>query len=289
MSLSELGRSRGLEASARVLAADVRPATHRRGGGVRRSRPAPSCSSCGACGCSTVCRSRSTSTGCRCGSRRSSTELDFTHASLYDVLERAGHPAARADYELEARGAEAPEAELLGLAPARRSCSRRQSRSARTAGSWTSVARVPRRPLPVPGDADAPRSTEGESGNEESMLFAACWRSCWRSPSPRAAGRPGAEKPRRRRASRPRRQDQRLRRASARSRSTVISSEGSGGPHDALKELTKPFKAKYPNVTVKLTFRDFASWIKQAKLVASATTRRTSSRATRATSSTASW
>src|SRR4051794_8190930 len=49
----------------------------------------------------------------------------------------------------------------------------------------------------------------------------------------------------------------------------VISSEGSGGPREAIKTLTKQFEAKYPNVTVKLSFRDFASWIKQAKLVAS--------------------
>jgi raffinose/stachyose/melibiose transport system substrate-binding protein len=49
----------------------------------------------------------------------------------------------------------------------------------------------------------------------------------------------------------------------------VISAEGSGGPQDALKALSKSFEAKYPNVTVKLTFRDFSSWIKQAKLVAS--------------------
>ena len=56
---------------------------------------------------------------------------------------RSSAPAtrrARADYELEARGADAPEAELLGLAPGRRSCSRRRSRSARTAGSSTSAA-----------------------------------------------------------------------------------------------------------------------------------------------------
>jgi raffinose/stachyose/melibiose transport system substrate-binding protein len=50
---------------------------------------------------------------------------------------------------------------------------------------------------------------------------------------------------------------------------TVISAEGEGGPRDALKALSKSFEQKYPNVTVKLTFRDFSSWIKQAKLVAS--------------------
>ena len=44
-------------------------------------------------------------------------DTDFTTASLYDALERAGHPPGRADYELEARAADAAEAELLGLAP----------------------------------------------------------------------------------------------------------------------------------------------------------------------------
>src|SRR4051794_41416764 len=49
----------------------------------------------------------------------------------------------------------------------------------------------------------------------------------------------------------------------------VVSSEGSGGPREAIKTLTKQFEAKYPNVTVKVSFRDFSSWIKQAKLTAS--------------------
>jgi raffinose/stachyose/melibiose transport system substrate-binding protein len=48
----------------------------------------------------------------------------------------------------------------------------------------------------------------------------------------------------------------------------VISGEGSGGPRDALKQLTAQFEEKYPNVTVDLSFRDTASWFKQAKLVA---------------------
>src|SRR5215211_3594269 len=50
---------------------------------------------------------------------------------------------------------------------------------------------------------------------------------------------------------------------------TVISPEGSGGPQDALKALSKSFEEKYPNVTVDISFRDFAAWTKQAKLVAS--------------------
>jgi raffinose/stachyose/melibiose transport system substrate-binding protein len=49
----------------------------------------------------------------------------------------------------------------------------------------------------------------------------------------------------------------------------VISPEGSGGPQDALKALSKSFEEKYPNVTVDIKFRDFAAWTKQAKLVAS--------------------
>jgi len=48
----------------------------------------------------------------------------------------------------------------------------------------------------------------------------------------------------------------------------VISGEGSGGPREAIKKLTEQFEAKYPNVTVKVGFRDTASWFKQAKLVA---------------------
>ncbi|MEN3280283.1 MAG: raffinose/stachyose/melibiose transport system substrate-binding protein [Solirubrobacteraceae bacterium] len=49
----------------------------------------------------------------------------------------------------------------------------------------------------------------------------------------------------------------------------VVSSEGSGGPRNAIRALTKEFEQKYPNVTVKLSFRDFSSWIKQVKLVMS--------------------
>jgi raffinose/stachyose/melibiose transport system substrate-binding protein len=49
----------------------------------------------------------------------------------------------------------------------------------------------------------------------------------------------------------------------------VISPEGSGGPREALRALSKSFEEKYPNVTVDISFRDFAAWTKQAKLVAS--------------------
>ncbi|HWT23480.1 MAG TPA: extracellular solute-binding protein [Solirubrobacteraceae bacterium] len=48
----------------------------------------------------------------------------------------------------------------------------------------------------------------------------------------------------------------------------VVSSEGSGGPREAIQRLTRQFEAKYPNVNVEISFRDFSSWIKQAKLAA---------------------
>src|SRR5688572_27303490 len=48
----------------------------------------------------------------------------------------------------------------------------------------------------------------------------------------------------------------------------AVFSEGSGGPREAIDTLTKEFEAKYPNVDVKVSHRDFATWIKQAKLAA---------------------
>jgi len=116
MSLSELGRSRGLEASARVLSADVRAATideaetfaiapgaelfelHR----VRMLDGLPI----------SLDHNR---VPLRLAPEL--TALDFTSASLYEALERGGNPPRRADYELEARAADVSEAELLGLAP----------------------------------------------------------------------------------------------------------------------------------------------------------------------------
>src|SRR5688500_14408318 len=43
----------------------------------------------------------------------------------------------------------------------------------------------------------------------------------------------------------------------------VITGEGSGGPRQALKRLSDEFEAKYPNVTIKISHRDTASWFKQ--------------------------
>jgi GntR family transcriptional regulator len=116
MSLSELGRSRGLEATSRVLDAELRPATidEAEAFGIapgaelfelRRLRMLD---------------------GLPISVDHNRVPLrlipdaaltDFTTASLYEALDREGHAPARADYELEARAADEQEAELLGLAP----------------------------------------------------------------------------------------------------------------------------------------------------------------------------
>jgi GntR family transcriptional regulator len=116
MSLSDLGRSRGLEATARVLGTDIRPATFDEAEAfgiapgaelfelqrVRMLDGLPISIDHNRVPLRLV---------------PDATELDFASASLYEALDRAGHPPGRADYELEARGADATEAELLGLVP----------------------------------------------------------------------------------------------------------------------------------------------------------------------------
>jgi DNA-binding GntR family transcriptional regulator len=116
MSLSELGRSRGLEASARVLAAETRPASIDE---AETFGIAP--------GAELLELQRlrmldglPISLDLNRVPLRALPDLaalDFSSASLYAALERAGNPLVRADYDLEARAAEAAEAELLGLAP----------------------------------------------------------------------------------------------------------------------------------------------------------------------------
>jgi GntR family transcriptional regulator len=116
MSLSELGRSRGLEASSEVLDADLRAATIDEADAfgiapgaelfeLRRLRKLDGLPI-------SIDHNR-----IPLRLIPDAGLLDFTTASLYEALEREGHPPVRADYDLEARGADAPEAELLGLAP----------------------------------------------------------------------------------------------------------------------------------------------------------------------------
>jgi GntR family transcriptional regulator len=116
MSLSELGRSRGLDASAEVLDAGVRAATIDEADAfgiapgadvfeLRRVRMLDGLPI-------SIDHNR-----VPLRLLPDALELDFASASLYAALDGAGHAPGRADYELEARSAEAPEAELLGLAP----------------------------------------------------------------------------------------------------------------------------------------------------------------------------
>lgn len=116
ISLTELGRSRGLDASARVLAAAVRAATIDEAEAFAIAPGAELFE---------LERVRMLD-GVPISIDHNRVPLrlapgligvDFTTASLYEELERAGSPPRRADYELEARGADAPEADLLGLAP----------------------------------------------------------------------------------------------------------------------------------------------------------------------------
>jgi len=115
MSLSEVARSRGLGASARVLGFDIRPATIDEAEALgiapgaelfelRRLR---------------MLDGLPISIDVNRVPLRllpGASDIDFTTASLYEALDRAGCAPGRADYELEARGADDPEAELLGLA-----------------------------------------------------------------------------------------------------------------------------------------------------------------------------
>jgi GntR family transcriptional regulator len=116
MSLSELGRSRGLEATARVLATRLRPATidEAEAFGIAPGAELFELERVRMLDGLPISLDHN-----RVPQRLlpGVTDLDFTTASLYEALERAGHPLQRADYELEARGAEPPEDELLGLAP----------------------------------------------------------------------------------------------------------------------------------------------------------------------------
>lgn len=114
MSLSELGRSRGLDASARVLSSEIRPATidEAEAFGIapgadlfelRRLRMLDG-----------MPISLDTN---RVPLRLAPSlpELDFASASLYDALDGDGHRLTRADYDVEARAVDAEEAKLLEL------------------------------------------------------------------------------------------------------------------------------------------------------------------------------
>jgi GntR family transcriptional regulator len=116
MSLSELGRSRGLDASARVIAAGVRAATIDE---AELFAVAPGAELFELQRLRMLDELPISLDHNRVPLRLAPglADLDFRTASLYEALDRAGNPPRRADYELEARGADPTEAELLGLAP----------------------------------------------------------------------------------------------------------------------------------------------------------------------------
>jgi len=116
LSLSELGRSRGLEASSRVLGRETRPATIDE---AEEFGVAPGAE------LFELHRLRMLDRMPIAVDRNlvplrlveGAPELDFTTVSLYDTLDAAGHAPARADYDIEARAAEPGQAELLEIAP----------------------------------------------------------------------------------------------------------------------------------------------------------------------------
>ena len=206
MSLSELGRSRGLEATSRVLASRSGAATidEAEAFGIapgaelfelERVRMLD--------GLPISLDHNRVPLRLRCRSWPSSTS---PRASLYDALERAGHPPARADYELEAaRRRRATRPSCSGWRRARRSCSRRPSRSARTAGSWISgstVYRADRYRFQATLMRRAPIRGRGRAAMRRPLAQRGRCRSRWRSPSPRAAGRRGRTSRRGRRPAR---------------------------------------------------------------------------------------
>jgi GntR family transcriptional regulator len=116
MSLSELGRSRGLTASARVLAREVRPATIDE---AEAFQIAPGAELLDLQRLRMLDGMPISLDHNRVPLRLvpDAADLDFASASLYDALERHGNAPARADYEIEARAADDGQAALLGLEP----------------------------------------------------------------------------------------------------------------------------------------------------------------------------
>jgi GntR family transcriptional regulator len=116
MSLSELGRSRGLEATSRVLARDVRAATldESEAFGIAPGAEIFELQRLRMLDGLPISLDHN-----RLPLRLlpSALDLDFTTASLYAAVEGEGHRLTRADYEVEARAVAGEEAELLGLAP----------------------------------------------------------------------------------------------------------------------------------------------------------------------------
>ena len=124
-------------------------------------------------------------------------ELDFTHAPR--CTRRSTAPATRprrADYELEARGADAPEAELLGLAPGAPvlfATTVAIGEDGRVVDLGPTVYRADRYRFQATLMRRAHRG-RGRPAMRRRIARARC-RSRWRSPIAGCGGTPGAEKP----------------------------------------------------------------------------------------------
>jgi GntR family transcriptional regulator len=116
VSLTELGRARGLAATARVLRSEIRPATIDEADAFGIAPGAELLELHRLRMLDGLPMSLDTN---RVPLRflPPVEELDFRTASLYEAIEGTGHVLASAEYELEARAAGAEEGELLGLAP----------------------------------------------------------------------------------------------------------------------------------------------------------------------------
>ena len=189
-------RARAGSTRARACSSAERPPRdHRRGRGVRRSRPAPSCSSCAGCGCSTACRSRSTTTGCRCASlpERTPTWTSARPRCTRRSTAPATRPAARTTSSRPAART-AAEAELLGLAqgaPVLFATTVAIGEDGRIVDLGRTVYRADRYRFQATLMRRAHR--ERETSHEERRCAVLPPR--WRSPSPRAEGRRGRTSP----------------------------------------------------------------------------------------------
>lgn len=115
MGLTELGASRGLAASARVLSREVRPATIEEGDafGIAPGAEVFDLQRLRLLDDIPIALDRS----CLPLSRvQAVLDVDFSTASLYETLDACGVGPIRADYTVEAGAADAVRAELLGVA-----------------------------------------------------------------------------------------------------------------------------------------------------------------------------
>ena len=229
-------------------------------------------------------------------------DVDFATDSLYDVLERSGHPPVRAAYAVEAVGVPERVGALLELRPGDPVLV--AETTAYDAGDrLVELARTHYRGdrYPLPRDARAPavnggggeRMRRGMTGALAVLAVGRGGRRVRWYARVHDQQRDDGSPPRHRRRSRL------DRRGGAAVQTDGFESLGpielnvwsydnqDPGLMPVITELTKQFMAKYPNVKINLTFKDFNSLVDTSSTARwPRTTGRTSPRATRATRST---